>query len=267
MKKNILIFALLSFVHFSNAQMQDKFWVLFGTEIVHGRFAGISPQVSDDRYKLYNMATSKMEMMGARGNAFVDFSINSIWVFNMKNENRSSSLTEEGFHKVRNMPLFRFCHFKLRGDESSSKTRFGMGWQFDWRRVGLANNSDNNLQSAFGSPGLSYGPLELKGRFGVGGNLHLVRQTKLLYSRLSLNLDYSPGKIQGVALYPEGTFLVHYKRVGIYGTASYRTDYLWGNRQTAEKGFNNLPKKTNTTTRDFRQQLVVAFEIWMFGKK
>jgi len=267
MKKNILIILFLGISLLSKSQMQDKMWVMFGTEIVHGRFSGISPQVSDDRYKLYNMATSRMEFMGKKGNAFVDFSINSIWLFGMNSDLRSSTLTEEGFHKVRNIPLFRFCHFKLRGDENSSRMRFGMGWQFDWRRVGLQNNSDNNSQSAFGNPGLSYGPLELKGRFGLGGNVHLVRQTKLIYSRLSLSLDYSPGKIQGVALYPEGTVLIHFKRVALYGIASYRTDYLWGNRQKSELNYNNIPTKTNSTTHEFRLQIGLAFDILDYGKR
>lgn len=262
MKKYILVLAFLGNGWVSTAQMKDNFWVVLGTEIVHGKFSGISPQVSDDRYKLQNTAITRFEIMGKRGNALVDFSLNSLWLFNMKNDLRSSSLTEEGFHKVGNMPLFRFCYFKLKGDEGSSKMRFGMGWQFDWRRVGLQNNSDNNSQSAFGNPGLSYGPLEFKGRFGLGGNLHLVRQTQHVYSRLSLSLDYSPGKIQGVALYPEATVLVNFKRVALYGVASYRTDYVWGNRQTTANNYENLPTKTHSTMQEVRLQVGIAVDVW-----
>lgn len=267
MKKNMLLLVFLGISLITKAQMQDKFWVLLGTEIVHGNYSGISPQVSDDRYKLYNLANMRMEIMGPKGNAFVDFSFNSIWLFNLRDDYRSSSLTEETFHKVRNLPLFRFCHFKLMGDVKSTGFRFGMGWQFDWRKFGLETNSDNNGQSAFGNPGLSYGPLELKGRFGLGGNLHLVKQTSFFYTRLSLNLDYSPGKIQGVALYPEATVMFHYKRVALYGSASYRTDYLWGNRQTEELNYYNLPDKTTSTVNEFRLQIGVAFDIWEYGKR
>jgi len=263
MKKSILLVILWFSCLAGFGQMKDKMWVMFGTELVHGSYSAISPQVMDDRYKLQNMANSRFEIMGKKGNAIVDFSINSIWVFNMNNDYRSSSLTQEGFHKVRNMPLFRFCHFKLKGDENSSKARFGLGWQFDWRRIGLENNSDNNSQSAYGSPGLSYGPLELKGRFGIGGNIHLARQTKNLYSRISLNLDYSPGRIQGASLYPEATFILSFKRIALYGLATYRFDYVWGNRQ-AELYMNN-PKKTSSLMQEMRLQIGVAIDVWKFS--
>lgn len=265
MKKNTLILILALVSTMSYGQMEDKIWVLFGTEVVQGSYAGISPQVKDDRYGLQNTATTRFEIMGKRGQSLVDFSWNSIWIFNFKNGNRSASLTQEGFHKVKNAPLFRYCYFKLRGDEKSSKARFGLGWQFDWRRFGLENNTDNNGQSAFGNPGLSYGPLELKGRFAIGGNMHLARQTKRLYSRLSLHLDYSPGKIQGVSLYPEGTLILHYKRVALCGVASYRADYLWGNRQTDR--YQNVPEKTSTLAREVRLQVGVAIDVWEYGKR
>ena len=264
MAKNVLTLVFSFSCLLCYGQMKDKMWILFGTELVHGKYSTISPQVMDDRYKIQNTATNRFEIMGKRGNAIVDFSFNSIWLFNLENDYRSSSLTQEGFHKVRNMPLFRFCHFKLKGDENSDKTRFGLGWQFDWRRVGLENNSDNNGQSAFGSPGLSYGPLELKGRFGVGGNMHLVKQTKHLYSRLSLNLDYSPGQIQGVSLYPEATFILSFKRVALYGMATYRVDYVWGNRQT--EGYRNVPQKTSSLMQEMRLQIGLAVDIWNFSK-
>jgi len=266
MKKGLLNILFLTLSLSCFAQMQDKFWVLFGAEIVHGSYTGISPQVADDQYKLYNVATSRMEMMGNKGNSFVDFSFNSIWLFNMNENFRSTSLTEKGFHKVQNIPMFRFCYFKLKGDENSKRMRFGLGWQFDWRKMGLMNNSDNNSFSAFGSPGLSYGPLEFKGRAALGGNLHLAKQSKFLYTRLSLNADFSPGKIKGYSIYPEGTFIASFKRISIFGIATYRTDFLSGNRQTIDR-FTNVPQKTNTISTEWRFQLGMGIDIWKFGKK
>ena len=94
--------------------------------------------------------------------------------------------------------------------------------------------------------------------------MHLVKQTKHLYSRLSLNLDYSPGQIQGVSLYPEATFILSFKRVALYGMATYRVDYVWGNRQT--EGFRNVPQKTSSLMQEMRLQIGLAVDIWNFSK-
>lgn len=260
-----LLFTMLSFA--AKAQMEDKFWVLFGGDFVKGSYTGISPQVPDDQYKLYNLATTRMEIMGPKGNAIVDFSFNTIWLFNLHDNERSSSLTENRFHTVQNFPLFRYCHFKLKGDPKSKRRRFGLGWQFDWRKMGLSTNSDNNGQSAFGWPGLSYGPLELKGRAAIGANLQLVKQTKHIYTRLSLYGDFSPGKIKGFSVYPEATVIASFKRIAIYGIVTYRKDYLSGNRQTLEQRFYNVPVTTKSTATELRLQVGIGFDLWEFGNR
>ncbi len=266
MKHVVLIFSALAFSLSCFAQMEDKFWVLVGTESVNGNYTGISPQVADDSYKLSNLLTSRMEMMGAKGNAIVDISFNSIWLFNMNNDYRNSSLTENSFHKVQSMPLFRLCLFRLTGDESSEGFRFGAGGQIDVRKMGLANNSDNNGFSAFGAPGLSYGPLELKARGAIGANLHLVKQSEFIYTRFSLNADYCPGKIKDFAIYPEATLIANYNRIALFGIATYRTDFVSGNRQTSDT-HSNQPEETSSVARELRLQIGFGVDLDDFISK
>ena len=267
MKRSITALLFISLFNTSlNAQMKDKFWVMAGFERIHGTYSGISNQVMDDRFKMANIATFRYEAMGPRkGNFFFDWTGLSLWTAAIGgNRYLSSTYTENGFHRFENHYIMRLNSFRIRGNEASRGLRFGWGYQLDWRKFGAEKNEDNNGQSSFGSPGLSYGPLELKGRFSGGFNMNLVSQTRNLYSRYSLNFAYSPGKIQGVSVSPEATWYLSYKRVALFVNAAYRVDYIFGNRMTTD--FENIPDKTNSLVKATHLQLGIALDIWKWGK-
>lgn len=256
---------IIAFGTIAKAQMKDKFMIMFGGELVHGSYTGISPQVMDDRYKLLNLTTFRWEGMGSRkGNFYFDFSGIGIWTTGLKaGRNLASTYTEKGFHKLENHYVMRLNGFRIRGEENSKGFRFGWGYQLDIRRFGASLNEDNNGQSSYPKPGLSYGPLEMKGRFSGGFNANIVKQSSWLYSRYSINLGYSPGKIQGVSVFPEAIWYVNYKRVALFINASYRVDYLFGNRMVID--FTNIPSETMAISKATHFQAGIALDIWKFS--
>lgn len=250
-------------------QMGDRLWLMLGAEGIHGSYTGISPQVMDDKYKLYNLATFRIESMGPKkGNFCFDWTGLGIAAFAIQN-NRShtSTYTENGFHKFENHYIMRLNGFRPLGDVQSKSLRFGFGWQADWRIFGAMKNDDDNGVGSYAYPGISYGPLEGKGRVSGGVNFNLVQQIDWLYSRYSLNLAYSPGKIQAVSIFPEGTWYVSYKRTAIFVNASYRADYLMGNRMTLAKGYLQEPRKKSSFALATHIQVGIALDIWKWGKR
>ena len=257
MKKILSAFFFL-FCQFANGQ-GSNFWVLLGAERVGGSYTGVGNYVPNDKYTLQNAMNYRFEINGKGWNSFIDFSWPTLWLFNMQKKDQLSTRTERGMHYVEDNTIFRWCNYYLSGEQKTRGLRLGWGWQFDWRRFGVAETYDGG--SVLKAEKVGFGPLERKGRFGVGLNGHLMGNLgKACYTRLTLNVDYSPGKIQGVSAYPEWMLIFHIGDIGLYTLATYRIDYLWGNRME-----NHTPlKKDNAIRNCMRLEVGAAFNLRRF---
>jgi hypothetical protein len=230
--KNKILFSVLFSVGLSGfAQVKNMNLVLFGAERVNGSYTGINKLIGDDEYRLQNLMTFRLDFISAKDRNFiVDFSWPTIRMFNLKDQDNSSTYTRDRFYKMDNQSAFRLGTYKLKGSAESKGIRYGFGYQMDYRYFGIIGEK-NPITGITSGRRLSAGPLEKKGRLAVGGTAHLVKAFgDNGYTRLSLNLDYSPGKIQGVSLYPELLAVAYWKHIGLYFLGTWRYDYLKGNR-------------------------------------
>jgi hypothetical protein len=250
------------------AQNKDTFWVMFGGERVVGNTTGVSSFVPDDKYRLQNLFTYRFDINGKDGGSHFDFSWPTIWLGSMKWRGNSktrtnmSTSTEIGMHYVEDNTIFKYMGYKYLNKFVENGFRFGLGGQFDWRRFGY-DETYEPIAGVIDGQETGYGPLERKGRFGMGVGVHLVKDFKKWgHSRISFTADYSPGKIQSYSLRPEWLMLIRYKNVGIYSLISYRRENMWGNRQTGVTPV----KKEVAINSSFRAEIGLAFNIASYIK-
>lgn len=222
MKKLVLLS--LAFMPFmALAQIQNRDWVMFGVERVNARYSGVSNYVADDRYKLQNTMTWRMEFVSKHDIIHFDLSWLTLKLVNILDKYNQSTFTEQRLLGVQNRNSFRGGKLYLLGDKEKAG-RWALGWQADWRYMGLSPLSGP------GGDGYHVGALERKDRLGLGMNGGYVQQLgNWGYTRAILNVDFSPMKLKSVSVYPEWLFLAHFGNIGLYSLLTYRADYLWGN--------------------------------------
>lgn len=220
MRRLLLVLALLCSLQ-AGAQLPTGNLVHFGVEWIKGNYTGVSDMAPDDRYRLMNLATMKLEFVSPKSNYLFDFSWASMALFNLKNDwPRGSAYSEEAFQKVHNRSLIRFCNYRMLGRTEAKGPRLGLGWQFDLRKFGINSPA---------VPQYPLGPLLYKNRPALGVNLHVADSWgKWMYTRLSVFADYIPGKLKGFSVYPEWTVVLKRGFFGVFATASYRSDWMKG---------------------------------------
>jgi hypothetical protein len=249
--KTLLIFA-LSFQSLS-AQIKESDLILFGVERISGNYTGVSPVISDDQYRLQNLITWRMEFITPKTNVLVGFSWPTMMLFNLDGQwNQGSSLTENRFHPIQNRSVFRFGRYSLLGDKEKKGLRFGIGGQLHIRQFGTYKENVSRTGVTSGKT-LGVGSLALRPQYGIGPTFHLADSYgSLVYQRLSLNVDYIPGKISGIDIYPEWLWTFNYKFIGAFVNLGYRFERLSGSVQDDQD--------TTPITTDFTIHKAISFE-------
>jgi hypothetical protein len=254
MRKLLVLFiGFSSFVHSTVAQIENTDLVLFGVERVSGSYTGVSPFISDDQYRLQNLVTWRMEFITPKTNILVGFSWPTMMLFNLDGQwNQGSSFTENRFHPIQNRSVFRFGRYSLLGDKEKKGLRFGIGGQLHIRQFGTYKKNVARTGVTSGKT-LGVGSLALRPQYGIGPTFHLADSYgNLVYQRLSLNVDYVPGKISGIDIYPEWLWTFNYKFIGAFVNLGYRFERLSGSVQDDQD--------TTPITTDFTVHKAISFE-------
>jgi len=246
MKRGIkLLIGLMVYLQTVNAQIENTDLILFGAERISGNYSGISPVISDDQYRLQNLMTWRMEFISPKTNILVGFSWPTMMLFNLDGFwKKGSSLTENRFHPIQNRSVFRIGRYKFLGNKERKGLRFGIGGQLHIRQFGTYKKNVSRTGVSSGKT-LGIGALALRPQFGIGPTFHLADSYgKFVYQRLSLNVDYVPGKISGIDIYPEWLWTVNYKFFGAFANFGYRFERLSG---SVQGGQDVTPVTTNFT--------------------
>ena len=252
-KALLLLLGWLVFFQSSNAQIENSDLILFGVERVSGNFTGVSPYIVDDQYRLQNLMTWRMEFITPKTNILVGFSWPTMMLFNLNGRwDQGSSLTENRFIPIQNRSVFRFGRYSLLGNKEKKGLRFGIGGQLHVRQFGTYKENVARTGITSGKT-LGVGALALRPQYGIGPTFHLADSYGgLVYQRLSVNVDYVPGKISGIDIYPEWLWTINIKGIGAFLNLTYRYERLSGSVQDGQD--------TTPITTDFTLHKALSFE-------
>lgn len=258
-KEILLLLCSLACFQALNAQITNRDLILFGVERVSGNYTGVSPVISDDQYRLQNLMTWRMEFITPKTNVLVGFSWPTMMLFNLDGQwNQGSSLTENRFHPIQNRSVFRFGRYSLLGDKEKKGLRFGIGGQLHIRQFGTYKENVSRTGVSSGKT-LGIGALALRAQYGLGPTFHLADSYgSSVYQRLSLNIDFVPGKISGIDIYPEWLWTFNYKFIGAFVNLGYRFERLSGSVQDDQD--------TTPITTDFTIHKAISFEFGLVIK-
>jgi hypothetical protein len=254
-----VLYVVFGLSQFLSAQIENKDLILFGVERISGNYTGISPVISDDQYRLQNLITWRMEFISPKKSTLINFSWPTMMLFNLDGQwNQGSSFTENRFHPIQNRTVFRFGQYKLFGNADAKGLRFGIGGQLHIRQFGTYKKNVARTGVTSGAT-LGIGSLALRPQYGLGPTFHLADSYgKFIYQRLSLNVDYVPGKISGIDVNPEWLWTFNYKMLGAFVNVAYRFERLSGNLQKGQI--------TTPVTSDFTVHKAMSFEFGLVIK-